>query len=117
AAAAGGGDGAEARRLRDQADDLRQRARELRRQAERERRDATEAPGPDRPRAELAEARRHQEEVEKTLTDLLTRMEPWSSAREVKGEAGRILQEQRGLRAAVDDRRPHLPPTTPAPLT
>ena len=40
-----------------------------------------------------------QDEVEKTLSDLLTQMEPWSSAREVKGEAGRLLQEQRKLQA------------------
>jgi hypothetical protein len=45
----------------------------------------------------LSEARRHQAEVEKTLSELLKLLEPWSSTREVKGEAKSILQEQRKL--------------------
>src|SRR5207302_10614826 len=45
----------------------------------------------------LTEARRHQEEVEKTFGELLKLLEPWSSTREVKGEAKSILQEQRKL--------------------
>jgi hypothetical protein len=45
----------------------------------------------------LTEARRRQEEVEKTLSEMLKRMEPWSSTREVKGEAQKILEEQRRL--------------------
>ena len=45
-------------------------------------------------RAPLTEARKHQEEVEKSLTGLLKLLEPWSSTREVKGEAKAILQEQ-----------------------
>jgi hypothetical protein len=45
----------------------------------------------------LTEARKHQEEVEKTLNDLLTRLEPWTSTQEIKGTAKSILQEQRQL--------------------
>ncbi|HJT78201.1 MAG TPA: hypothetical protein VJ739_13440, partial [Gemmataceae bacterium] len=45
----------------------------------------------------LTEARKHQEEVEKTLNDLLSRLEPWTSTQEIKGEAKSILQEQRQL--------------------
>lgn len=49
------------------------------------------------PQQPLTEARKHQEEVDKTLRDLLKLMEPWSSTREIKGEARSILQEQRKL--------------------
>ena len=45
----------------------------------------------------LSEARQHQEEVQKTLSELLKLLEPWSSTREVKGDAKSILQEQRKL--------------------
>ncbi len=45
----------------------------------------------------LTEARKRQEEVEKTLGEMLKRMEPWSSTREVKGEARQILEGQRRL--------------------
>ena len=50
-------------------------------------------------RAPLPKARKHQEEVKKTLTELLKLLEPWSTTREVKGEAKSILQEQRTLAA------------------
>ncbi|HEV3237649.1 MAG TPA: hypothetical protein VGZ25_11715 [Gemmataceae bacterium] len=46
----------------------------------------------------LAEARKHQDEVEKTLSDLLARMEAWSSTREIKGETKSILEDQKRLR-------------------
>src|SRR5262249_43333422 len=45
----------------------------------------------------LSEVRKHQTEVERTLSELLRFLEPWSSVREVKGEAKSILQEQRKL--------------------
>jgi hypothetical protein len=48
-------------------------------------------------RNSLSEARKHQQEVEKTFRDLLKLLEPWSSTREVKGEAQSILEEQRKL--------------------
>ncbi len=49
------------------------------------------------PRSPLTEARKHQEEVKKTLDELLKLLEPWSSTHEVKGEAKSILQEQERL--------------------
>jgi hypothetical protein len=53
-------------------------------------------------RSALDQALDHQEEVEKTLGDLLARLEPWSTTREVKGEARAILQEQRKLEAQTE---------------
>jgi hypothetical protein len=51
----------------------------------------------------LGEARRHQEEVENTLGELLKLLEPWGSVNEVKGEARSLLQQQR--RAAEETRK------------
>src|SRR5207253_9302966 len=51
---------------------------------------AAKAPEP-KDKAPLQEARKHQEEVDKTLTDLRKLLEPWSSTREIKGEAKTIL--------------------------
>jgi hypothetical protein len=45
----------------------------------------------------LSDARKHQEEIEKTLGELLKLLEPWSSTHELKGEARSILQDQRKL--------------------
>jgi hypothetical protein len=61
-----------------------------------------EAAGPGKKPSEgqqgpLNEARRHQEEVENTLGDLLKLLEPWGSINEIKGDAKSILQEQRKL--------------------
>jgi hypothetical protein len=53
-------------------------------------------------RSTLDQALDHQEEVEKTLGELLSRLEPWSTTREVKGETRAILQEQRKLEAETD---------------
>jgi hypothetical protein len=50
-----------------------------------------------RPTPRLSEARKHQEEVDKTLSQLLKLLEPWSSTREAKGEANSILHDQRKL--------------------
>jgi hypothetical protein len=93
----------EAKRERERAEELRQKARELREQAQRDRRDAEQAPDQAQPRRALAEARKAQEEVEKTLNDLLTRrLEPWTSSHEIKGEANRLLEEQKRLQAEVE---------------
>jgi hypothetical protein len=107
---------AEKARLRDEsaagrkeADDHRRKASALRKEAARERDDANEKTPAAAPRQAVAQAREMQEEVEKTLTDLLTQMEPWSSSREVKGEAGRILQEQRKLQARAEELEKKLP--------
>jgi hypothetical protein len=51
----------------------------------------------ERTKGPLPQARKHQEEVKKTLNELLKLLEPWSSTREVKGEAKSILQDQRKL--------------------
>lgn len=59
---------------------------------------AAQRPKPNRNRqGPLAEAVDHQDEVEKTLAELLARLEPWSTTREVKGEARALLEEQRRL--------------------
>jgi hypothetical protein len=93
----------EAKRQRERANELNQRARELSQQAERDHQDAKENPDPSLPRQALAEARKAQEEVEKTLNDLLTsRLEKWSSSHEIKGEANRLLEEQKRLQAQVE---------------
>ncbi|HEY7326567.1 MAG TPA: hypothetical protein VH592_02935 [Gemmataceae bacterium] len=93
----------DAKRQHDRAEELRQRAQNLRQQAERDREDAKQAPDPALPRKTLAEARKGQEEVEKTLNDLLTRrLEPWTSSHEIKGEANRLLEEQKRLQADVE---------------
>ena len=52
---------------------------------------------------QLKEARRHQEEVEKTLSDLLARLEPWTSTKEIKGEVKALLEEQRRLQQQTED--------------
>jgi hypothetical protein len=88
---------------REWAKELRQKARELKQQAQRDRRDANETPDPAQPRKALAEARKAQEEVEKTLNDLLTRrLEPWTSSHEIKGEANRLLEEQKRAQAELE---------------
>lgn len=91
---------AEAEQARRQADEQKKKARELLKEAEIARRETSE---PARPRQALAEARAHQEEVEKTVSELLQRMEPWTNSREIKGEAGRILQEQQKAQEAAKD--------------
>ncbi len=99
----------EAARDRKEAEQLRQKATALRKEAGRERDDANADTPAAGPRQAVAQAHEMQEEVEKTLSDLLTRMEPWSSSREVKGEAGRILQEQRKLQADAAELEKKLP--------
>lgn len=89
----------EAQRQKQLAEAARQKAEELRKQAARE----EEESSPQAARQMLTDARQHQEEVEKTLNDLLKRLEPWSSAREVKGDTKRILQDQKQLQAQLDD--------------
>lgn len=54
---------------------------------------------PEAAREALREARGHQEAVQQTLDNLLQLLEPWSSTRELKGEAKSLLQEQRRLNA------------------
>jgi hypothetical protein len=93
---------AEAQKARQQADQLAQKAGELEQQAAAERR-SMDKPDLKTPQKQLAEARRDQEEVERTLSDLLDRLEPWSSSREIKGEAGKILEEQKKRLAELEE--------------
>lgn len=100
----------EARRTQQQAQDLRQSAQEMR-QGDR---------GEDEVKEQLAEARHHQEEVEKTLNDLLNRvLDPFASTSEVRGEAKTILQEQRRLLQQTEELNKQMlgdkPETLPQP--
>jgi hypothetical protein len=81
---------ADAARQRQQAARLREEAARLKDDAEAER-DTRDLD----PREGLADARKQQEEVEKTLNDLLAQME--RDAREIKRDANRLLQEERAL--------------------
>src|SRR5205085_2176787 len=66
--------------------------------ARKENETAAEAkPPPKDGKGPLGEARRHQEEVENTLNELLRLLEPWGNLSAVQGEARAILQEQRKL--------------------
>jgi hypothetical protein len=92
----------EARALEKQAAEHAKSAKELQEQAQRDRQEAAQGPDKDQPRKALFQARKGQEEVEKTLNDLLTRMEPWSSSREIRGEASRLLEDQKNLKDEVN---------------
>jgi hypothetical protein len=93
----------EARRAREQAAEQRKSAAEQRAQAERDRRDAADKPDPAKVRQDLSDARRGQEEVEKSLNSLLQDLEPWSNNEQITGEASRIAQEQKELQAQLDE--------------
>src|SRR5579864_4383445 len=56
--------------------------------------DKPNEPTQDKSRESLEEAVRHQGEVEQTLAKMLQRLEPWSGANEVRGEARAMLTEQ-----------------------
>jgi len=89
----------EARRLKQQSLEESKKAARLQEEAKIERQEANKVT----PREQLTDARQHQEEVEKTLNDLLARLEPWSSAQEVKGEAKRLLEDQKQLQRQTED--------------
>jgi hypothetical protein len=63
---------------------------------------AEPAPPEKRKNGPLTQALEHQDEVERALTQMLARLEPWSTTREVKGEARAILQEQQRLNTQLD---------------
>jgi hypothetical protein len=52
--------------------------------------------------SDLAKARGNQEEVQKTLDDLLKYLDHWASTQEIKGELRAVLQEQRDLKAELE---------------
>jgi hypothetical protein len=59
---------------------------------------ASESRRPERgDRSSLSQALRHQEEVEKTIEQLLAELVPYSTIREIKGQARTLLEEQRQL--------------------
>jgi hypothetical protein len=103
---------------RQQAEQQKNKARELSQEAQRQRRDLNERLSPARPQEALAEARRHEEEIERTLSDLLQQMEPFANSREIKAEAGRLLQEQQRLQQNVEELsdRKDFPRSAPAEL-
>ncbi len=91
------------RKAREKAEADKARARELKQDAERDRREASGLEVPAQTREALAEARSRQEEVEKTFNDLLNRLEPYEGSREIKGETGRLVEEQEKLAADLAD--------------
>ncbi|MFO0842914.1 MAG: hypothetical protein U0797_11040 [Gemmataceae bacterium] len=97
------GQAEEAARAKKDAAAQQQKAAERRAEAERDRQDAAAGADPEKARRSLADARRGQEEVERSLSQLLQEMEPWSSTLEVNNEASRLLQEQKELQAQLDD--------------
>lgn len=92
------GDTKKAQQAKQQAEAERQKAAEKRQEAEKEAKS-----DPQNTRQLLKEARQHQEEVEKTLNDMLSRLEPWASTQEVKGEAKALLEEQRRLQRQTEE--------------
>ncbi len=87
---------------RKQAEAERKKAEELRQEADKNP-DGDPKADPNGSRQMLKEARQHQEEVEKTLNDMLARLEPWASTQEVKGEAKALLEEQRRLQQQSEE--------------
>jgi hypothetical protein len=87
--------------FRQLARDVKDSARALRREAQ-DQADAARSAEKNEVKAGLTEARRRQEEVEKTLTDLLQQLEHRSTTREVKGELRDIFEEQRRLGDEID---------------
>ena len=94
----------DARQARRQAEDERKQAEAIlqRQQADDAKRDrAKEKEQETKARESIQAARRRQEEVTKTLNDLLARLEPSSVVGEIKGEARDLLDAQRELEARV----------------
>lgn len=54
-------------------------------------------------KTDLAEARKHQDEVENAFNELLKQLEPWGSITAVKGETKALLQEQKKLQDEVQN--------------
>jgi len=99
--------------------ELEREAKTLRDSARALREMADQKPGGDNRdiKAGLTDARRGQEEVEKTLGELLQRLEPWSSSREIKAESRALLDEQRRLLEEVEKMQGDLAAKTREELT
>ena len=83
---------------RKQAKDLEREAEKLRQQAQKARKDADairEGKKDDGVKDSLADARQHQQEVQKTLQELLRDLDSFASTAGIKGEAKSILEEQK----------------------
>jgi hypothetical protein len=83
----------QAKELKKEADKLRQRAQKLVKDADAIRKGQAE----DAVKESLADARQHQEEVEKTLSDLLRDLDAFASTAGIKHEAKSILEEQKRI--------------------
>jgi hypothetical protein len=77
------------------------------------------ATGPkESPAGPLAKAEKHQKEVEQTLMSLLERLEPWSGAAGVRGEARSVLNDLNRQAARADKLPEKVPPdVSPEKLT
>jgi hypothetical protein len=82
----------EAQQAKQAADKLRQQAQQLQKEADAIRRGEMRDDGIG---DSLNQARQHQEEVEKTLSELLQVLDPFASTAGIKGEAKSILEEQK----------------------
>lgn len=70
------------------------------------------------PAASLAKAEKRQKEVEQTLMSLLERLEPWSGAAAIRGEARSVLNELKRQMNKADRLGEKVPPdTSPERLT
>ncbi len=93
----------DAKRIKDQEKELREQAAPLQRQATAARAEAAKLLRESKAGEPLNAARKRQEEVEKTLNDLLARLEPSSAVGEIKGEARDLLDAQKQLQARVEE--------------
>lgn len=80
-----------------------EKAKEKREQAEAMREEAKRGPDPGKVKQAISDARKGQEEVEKSLSALLQDLEPAGSTREIKRDAGQLLKEQREAMAELDE--------------
>ncbi|MGL4552588.1 MAG: hypothetical protein ACRC33_15555, partial [Gemmataceae bacterium] len=95
--------GAEAKKSRAEALAQLERAKEKQAQADAARAEAKQPPDPSKARQGVSDARKAQEEVEKTLSALLQDLEPSGTTREIRREAGELLQKQREAMAELDE--------------
>jgi hypothetical protein len=93
---------AEAKKSRGEALAQLEKAKEKQAAAEAARAEANRPPSNDQTRDALADARKGQEEVEKSLNSLLADLEPSGSSNEVRRETGELLQKQREALAELD---------------
>ena len=80
---------------------------------------ARKAAGPkESPAGPLAQAEKHQKEVEQTLMSLLERLEPWSGAAGIRGEARSVLNDLNRQTEKAEKLGDKVPPdTSPEALT